>query len=97
MKAHDCTGSMKASAYEMKGPPSPMEGFRVVQLVKNPPAMRETWVRSLGWEDPWVEGMATHSIIPAWRLPRRSPADCSACGHKDSDHKCSKSLTRVSD
>ena len=30
--------------------------------------MRETWVRSLGWEDPQEEGMATHSIIPAWRI-----------------------------
>ena len=33
----------------------------VAQLVKNPPAMRETWVRSLGWEDPLEEGKATHS------------------------------------
>ena len=31
--------------------------------------MRETWVRSLGWEDPLVEGMATHSGILAWRIP----------------------------
>ena len=31
--------------------------------------MRETWVRSLGWEDPLEEGMATHSSIPAWRIP----------------------------
>ena len=31
--------------------------------------MRETWVRSLGWEDPLEEGMATHSIILAWRIP----------------------------
>ena len=41
----------------------------VVQLVKNPPAMRETWVRSLGWEDPLEKGMATHSSILAWRIP----------------------------
>ena len=39
------------------------------QKVKNPPAMRETWVRSLGWEDPLEEGMATHCIIIAWRIP----------------------------
>jgi len=32
------------------------------QLVKNPPAMQETWVRSLGWEDPLEKGMATHSM-----------------------------------
>jgi len=41
----------------------------VVQLVKNPPAIRETWVPSLGWEDPLEKGMATHSIILAWRIP----------------------------
>ena len=41
----------------------------VAQIVKNPPAMRETWVWSLGWEDPLEEGMATHSSILAWRIP----------------------------
>ena len=41
----------------------------VAQLVKNPPAMWETRVRSLGWEDPLEEGMATHSSIFAWRIP----------------------------
>ena len=39
-------------------------------MVKNPPAMQETWVRPLGWEDPLEEGMATHSSILGWRLPR---------------------------
>ena len=38
-------------------------------MVKNPPAMRETWVRSLDWEDPLEEGMATHSSVLAWRVP----------------------------
>ena len=42
----------------------------MAQKVKNPPAMQETWVPSLGWEDPLEEGMATHSSIPAWRIPR---------------------------
>ena len=37
----------------------------MVQLVKNPPAMREIWVRSLGWEDPLEKGKATHSSILA--------------------------------
>ena len=37
-------------------------------MVKNPPAMRETWVQSLGWEDPPEEGMATHCSILAWRI-----------------------------
>ena len=41
----------------------------VAQLVKNLPAMRETWVRSLGWEDPLEKGKATHSSILAWRVP----------------------------
>ena len=41
----------------------------VAQLVKNPPAMRETWVRSLGWEEPLEKGTATHSSILAWRSP----------------------------
>ena len=43
--------------------------YLVAQLVKNPPAMWETWVRSLGWEDPLEKGMATHSSILAWRTP----------------------------
>ena len=41
----------------------------VAQVVKNLPAMQETWVRSLGWEDPLEEGKATHSSILAWRIP----------------------------
>ena len=41
----------------------------VAQLVKNPPAMRETWIRSLGLEDPLEKGKAIHSSIPAWRIP----------------------------
>ena len=39
-------------------------------MVKNLPAVRETWVHSLGWEDPLEEGMATDSSILAWRIPR---------------------------
>ena len=42
----------------------------VAQIVKNPPAMQETWVQSLGWEDPLEKGMATHSRILAWRVPQ---------------------------
>ena len=41
----------------------------VAQRVKNLPAMQETWVQSLGWEDPLENGMATHSSILAWRIP----------------------------
>ena len=41
----------------------------VAQLVKNPPAMWETWVRSLGWEDPLEKGKTSYSSILAWRIP----------------------------
>ena len=40
----------------------------VTHMVKNLPAVLETWVRSLGWEDPLKKGMATHSSILAWRI-----------------------------
>ena len=41
----------------------------VAQLVKSLPAVQETWVQSLDWEDPLEEGMASHSSILAWRIP----------------------------
>ena len=41
----------------------------MAQTVKNLPAMQETWVGSLGWEDPLEKGKATHSNILAWRIP----------------------------
>ena len=41
----------------------------VAQMVKNLPAVQETWVQSLGWEDPLEKGKATHSSILAWRIP----------------------------
>ena len=41
----------------------------VAELVKNLPAMQETWVQSLGWEDPLEKGKATHSSILVWRIP----------------------------
>ena len=50
----------------------PLQYFRpslVAQMVRNPPAMQENWVQSLGWEDPMEEGMATHSTVLAWRTP----------------------------
>ena len=43
--------------------------YTVAQLVKKLPAMRETWVRSLDWEDPLDKGKATHSSVLAWRIP----------------------------
>ena len=42
----------------------------VAQMVKNLPAMQDARIRSLGWEDPLEKGMATHSSILAWRIPR---------------------------
>ena len=61
----------------------------VAQLVKNPPAIQETWVRSLGWEDPLEKEKATHSSILAWRIP------WTVWGHKESDttERLSLSLT----
>ena len=41
----------------------------VAQLVNNPPAMQETRVQSLGWEDPLEKGMAIHSSVLAWKIP----------------------------
>ena len=45
-------------------------------MVKNPPAVQETWVRSLGWKDSLKKGMATHSSILAWRIPWTEDPDC---------------------
>jgi len=67
----------------------------VAQLVKNPPAMRETCVQSLGWEDTLEKGKATHSSILAWRIHRLY----SPWGHKESDttEQLSLSLSRRHD
>ena len=58
----------------------------MAQLVKNPHAMRETWVRSLGWDDLLEKGKATHSSILAWRIPwTEEPGGLSPRGCKESD------------
>ena len=58
----------------------------VAQLVKSRPAMWETWVQSLGWEDPLEKEVATHSSILAWRIPRREePGGLESMGHKELD------------
>ena len=56
-------------------------------MVKNPPAMWKTWVRSLGWEDPLEESMATRTTILAWRIPmdKRSLVGYSPWGRKELD------------
>ena len=53
----------------------PLWSSLVAQLVKNLPAMQGMWVGSLGWEDPLEEGMATHSSILAWRIPKAEESD----------------------
>ena len=58
----------------------------VAQVVKNLPAMQETWVRSLGWEDPLEKGMAIHSSIFAWRTPwTEEPGGATVHGVTESD------------
>ena len=65
--------------------------FLVAQTVKNPLAVWENGVQSLGWEDPLEEGVATHSIILAWRIPMDRG------GWQPTVHSITKSLTHPSD
>ena len=58
----------------------------VAQMIKTLPAVQETWVRSLGWEDPLEDEMATHSSILAWRIP-----------WTEEPGRLAKSRTRLSD
>ena len=62
----------------------------VAQTVKNLPAMRETWVQSLGWEDSLEEDMATHFSILAWEVPWKEPGRIQSMGSP-------KSQTRFND
>ena len=58
----------------------------LAQLVKNLPAIQETWVRSLGWEDPLEEGIATHSSMLAWKIPwKEEPGGLQSTGSKRMD------------
>ena len=58
-------------------------------MAKNLPAMRETWVQSLGWEDPLEEGMGTHSSILAWRIPwTEEPGGLQSTGSPRVRHDC---------
>ena len=74
-----------------------LKGYKVIraslvaQLVKNPPVMWETWVWSLGWEDPLEEGMATQSSILAWRIPMDRGV------WQATIHEVTKSQTQLSD
>ena len=63
----------------------------VARMIKKLPAMRDTWVRSLSWEDPLQESMATHSSILAWRTPMDRGAS------RATVHGIAKSQTRLRD
>ena len=70
------------SAGEGIGYPLPYSWASLVaQLVKNPPAMQDTWVRSLGWEDPLEKGKATHSSILTWKIPWTIQSMSQGVGH----------------
>jgi len=68
-------------------------------MVKNPPAMWETGIQSLGWQDPLEEGMETHSSILAWRIPwTEEPGRWQRVKHEVSRvNEVAKSQTRLSD
>ena len=77
--------------YYFADPEARLKKVNLSQMVRNPPAMRDTWVRSLGWEDPLEEGMATHSSLLAWRISwTEEPGRLQSRG-------VTKSLTRPSD
>ena len=62
----------------------------MAQMVKNLSVMRQTWVQSLGWEDPLEEGMATHSSILAWRIPwTEEPGRLQSMGSQRVGHEIS--------
>jgi len=64
----------------------PYQDFLVAQTVMNLPALQETWVPSLGQEDPLERGVATHSSILAWRMPwTEGPGGYSSWGCKELD------------
>ena len=73
--------STKCFIYFFKGPSCRSLDFPVAQTVNNLPAMLETWIRSLHREDPLEEEMATHSSIPAWRVPQtEEPGELQSMG-----------------
>ena len=69
---------------------TPVQASQVAQMLKNLPTVLETWVQSLGWEDPLEKGKAIYSSILAWRIPWREARQATA-------HKVTKSWTRLSD
>ena len=67
----------------------------MAQMVKNPPAVQETWVRSLDWEDPLEKGMATHSSILAWRTPWKEEPVAQGCKESDTTERLTLPLPEV--
>ena len=95
----DVSSCVQTKSWPLSSPYSspPREEERVIlwpccaslaaQTVKNLPAVQETWVRSLCWEDPLEEGMATHSSILAWRIPwTEEPAKLQSMGSQRAGH-----------
>ena len=77
---------MKFSQSKIQSSQSEEKDFPVGQMVKNLPARQETWVRSLGGEDPLEKGMAIQSSILAWRIPwTEVPVGYSVLGRKESN------------
>ena len=68
----------------------------LAQMVKNPAAMQETWVRSLSGEDPLEKGMATHCSILAWRIPWTEEPGYTLLGRKELDTTQTFSFTPTS-
>ena len=74
--------------------PKPLGASLVAQSVKNLPAMQESWVQSLGWEDPLEKEIATHSSIPAWKThEQRGRVSCSPWGCKSQTRLSNKTTS----
>ena len=91
----DCT---QVSTSHLKQMRTHKPTLSVAQTVKNLPAMQETQIQSLGREDPLEKGMATHSSIPAWRIPRtEEPGGLQSVGRQRVRHDWATNTTRVHD
>ena len=77
----------KWDAFESEGAKAKLDGLSgKVQTVKSPPAMQETWVRSLGWKDPLEKGMTAHSSLLALGIPwTEESGRLHSMSHKESD------------
>ena len=74
-------GSGRSAGEGLGYPPQDSWAFLAAQMVKNPPAMWKTWVRSLGWKDLLEKGNAPHSSILPWRIPRIQSMGWQRIGH----------------